>query len=153
MNGFVNNASPSFADAAADLLASGCRLRFRATGRSMHPAIAEGEMITVERISVDDVRSGDIVLYRTQKCVIAHRVERIGRDSDRVTFLLLRGDASEHCDDPVLPAQVLGRVVSVDREGRQIDLNSRRALLRQRFRVHVSRFKRMFRPVSSGHAA
>lgn len=145
MNCVANNAAPSFADAVADLLESGCRLRFQATGRSMHPAIGEGEMITVERVSVEDVRSGDVVLYRTQKCVIAHRVEKIERDCDSVTVLVLRGDACEHCDDPVLPSQVLGRVVAVDRDGRQIAVG-RRALLLQRFHAHVSRIKRIFCP-------
>jgi signal peptidase I len=153
MNGFVNDAPPSFADAAADLLASGWRLSFRATGRSMQPAIGEGERITVERISADDVRMGDIVLYRTKQSVIAHRVEKIERDADRVTVLLLRGDASEQCDDPVLPAQVIGRVVAVDREGRQVSLVSQRAKLRQRFRAYVSKIKGVFRLLSPGHAA
>jgi signal peptidase I len=143
MNGFANNAPPSFADTAADLLASGCRLRFRATGRSMQPAIGEGEMITVEPVSVEDVRSGDIVFYRTQKCVIAHRVEKIKRDSGRVTVLVLRGDTCEHLDAPVLPSQVLGRVVAVDRGGRQIDLVGKMTLLRQRFRTLLHKIRRM----------
>jgi signal peptidase I len=147
----MNNATPFFADAAVDLLTSGYRLRFLAPGRSMQPAIAEGEAITVERISAGEVKIGDIILYRAERSVIAHRVEKIGRDRDRVTFLLLRGDASEDCDDPVLPAQVLGKVVAVDREGRRIDVTGRRARLRQRFRVRVSRMKGMFRLFSSGH--
>lgn len=142
MNRFANNA-PSFADAAADLLASGCRLRFRATGRSMQPAISDGEMITVEPVSVADVRRGDIVLYRTQKCVIAHRVQKIERDSERVAVLLLRGDTCEHFDGPVLPSQVLGRVVTVDRGGRQIDLIGKTTLLRQRFHTRVHKIRRM----------
>ncbi len=153
IDAFVNNASPSFADTAADLLASGYRLRFRATGRSMQPAIGEEEVITVERISADDVRIGDIVLYRAKQSVIAHRVEKIERDAERVTCLLLRGDASEDCDDRVLPAQVLGRVVAIDREGRRISVVSPRAKLGQRFRAYVSKIKGVIRFLSPGHAA
>ena len=51
-------------------------------------------------ISADDVRIRDIVLYRAKQSVIAHRVEKIEREAERVTCLLLRGDASEDdCDD------------------------------------------------------
>jgi hypothetical protein len=93
---------------------------------------------------VEDVRSGDIVFYRTPKSVIAHRVEKIGRNSGSVTVLLLRGDACEHCDDPVLPAQVLGRVVAVEREGRQIKLVGRRAWIEQRLRTRIAGIKSLF---------
>jgi hypothetical protein len=150
---FANNASPAFTDAAADLLASGYRLRFRATGRSMHRAIADGEIITVEPIAADEVRWGDIVLYRAQKSVIAHRVEKIGREFNRVTYLLVRGDASEYCDDPVLPEQVLGRIVGVDRRGRKIDVAGRRSKLLRCLRAYASRIKGTFRLLSSKHPA
>jgi signal peptidase I len=154
MNGsFLNNTSRCFTDAAADLLASGYGLRFRATGRSMYPAIAEGEIITVERIAADDVRLGDILLVRVQKSVIAHRVEKIGRELNRVTFLLLRGDAAEYCDEPVVPEQVLGRVVAVYRQGRRINVAGRRFRLLRRIRTYASRIRGTFRLLSSRHAA
>jgi len=42
-------------------------------------------------------------------------------------LILLRGDASPTCDEPVQAQQVLGKVVSVERQGRNIDLYSRKA--------------------------
>jgi signal peptidase I len=149
----LNNTSPWFTDAAADLLASGYGLRFRATGRSMYPAIAEGEIITVERIAAEDVRLGDILLVRVQKSVIAHRVEKIWRDHNRVTYLVLRGDAAEYCDEPVLPEHVLGRVVAVDRQGRRINMAGGRVRLLRRLRTYASRIRGTFRLLASRHAA
>lgn len=148
MNGGLTNDGglfPSFTSAAADLLKAGYDLRFRATGRSMLPTIADGEVITVEQIAAGDVGVGDIVLYATQGSVIAHRVQRIERDRGRVVFLRLRGDASEGCDEPVLPSQVLGRVVTVEREGRKIELTGLQAKLARRLRACASRIHRGIR--------
>jgi len=94
----------------------------------MQPTIEDGEVITVAPVTPMAVKRGDILLYQNELGVFAHRVVRItgsGRREDVV--YLLRGDASVSSDDPVRPAQVLGRVLTVQRAGRRIDLTSRRA--------------------------
>jgi len=94
----------------------------------MQPTIEDGEVITVAPVTPRAVKRGDILLYQNELGVFAHRVVRItgsGRREDVV--YLLRGDASVSSDDPVRPAQVLGRVLTVQRAGRRIDLTSRRA--------------------------
>jgi signal peptidase I len=144
----VNDRSPSFIETAAALVESGHGLRFRASGRSMYPTINAGELITVMPIATDDVRVGDIILYRSEKSVIAHRVEKIDKSFHGVTRLLLRGDASESRDQPVLSEQILGRVVAVERGGRQFNLTGRYATMLRRFRVHGSRLKRKILPYS-----
>jgi hypothetical protein len=94
----------------------------------MQPTIEDGELITVAPVAATSIRRGDILLYQGARGVIVHRVVRITGSARRedVSYLL-RGDASVSSDDPVGPAQVLGRVVSVARAGRRIDLSSRRA--------------------------
>ncbi len=152
-----------FSDVSAELLRRGARVRFRATGRSMQPTILEGEAITVEPVAPAAVTRGDILLYRWERGVIAHRVIRIERTNDGAvtqpsvlsppssvlgaqssvlspqSSFTLRGDASLSCDTPVQPEQVIGKVVAVERGGRRIDLASRRAKLRRTCRVWASR--------------
>ncbi len=173
-----------FIDMSTELLGQGKNVRFRAPGLSMHPAIREGETITVAPISSFDIKRGDILLYIVGKKVIAHRVVRIKREkndskshsstnfriqsasyssanfstqstshsparsptrpstlSPRHLFIL-RGDASAICDDPVQAHQVLGKVVSVERSGRSIDLYSRKAKMLRVAYVWASRLKR-----------
>jgi hypothetical protein len=136
-----------FLDVSTELLQCGHSVRFQAPGRSMHPTIKEGETITVEPVQPPAVRTGDIVLYRTEAGVIAHRVIRIERrDSSSEAALraqeqgvkprpspsqssalsaqqlfFLRGDASANCDRPIEGGHILGKVVSVERDGRLID--------------------------------
>lgn len=95
-----------------ELLRSGYGVRFRATGQSMNPTIRDGEAITVEPISPEDMRRGDIILYRTAKGFIAHRIILIEKDDDNGLVFIPRGDASATCDAPVSFEQVLGRVES-----------------------------------------
>jgi len=57
-------------------------------------------------------------------------------------IFILRGDASLTCDDPVEAQQVLGKVVSVERGGRSIDLYSLRVKIIRTIRFCASRLKR-----------
>jgi hypothetical protein len=109
--------SRRFIQMLGDLLLRGYPVRFRAEGRSMFPAIRDGQMITVEPIGRRPVRIGDVVLYRHGRAAIAHRVVRVRSSAGGIVELLLRGDAAGACDAPVAPGQVLGRVVAVERAG------------------------------------
>ncbi|HEX8092112.1 MAG TPA: signal peptidase I [Blastocatellia bacterium] len=121
--------SEIFLDLSAELLGQGYRVRFRPKGGSMHPTIKDGEAVNIEPVEPADVRRGDIILYKSgiSRGVIAHRVLGVNKSEGKVTSFVLRGDASRTSDPPVEPAQVLGRVVSVEREGSTNDLASKRA--------------------------
>jgi hypothetical protein len=118
----------------------------------MHPAIKEGETVTVAPLSSFDIKRGDILLYIAGKKVIAHRVVSIKREkNDFAThskalngkhIFILRGDASLTCDDPVEAHQILGKVVSVERRGRSIDLYSTSARMFRLAYTWASRLKR-----------
>ena len=62
-----------------------------------------------------------------------------GYGSERV--LRLRGDAKRGCDAPVAASDVIGKVLSVRRNGRAIALSGRAARLRYRARTVASRAK------------
>jgi hypothetical protein len=125
-------------DLSSDLLGCGYDVRFRAPGQSMHPAIREGETITVRPVSPSAVRRGDIILYRWRQGVIAHRVVGIETAVSGNFHLLTRGDAADAQVEPVMPDQVLGKVVATERKGRRIDLYSVR-----------SKVQRFLRPLAS----
>lgn len=71
-----------FIDISTQLLRRGQSVRFQAPGCSMHPAIREGETITVSPIKPFDIKRGDILLYIVGRKVIAHRVVRIKREKN-----------------------------------------------------------------------
>ncbi len=146
-----------FIDVSTELLRKGKNVRFRAPGLSMHPAIREGETITVAPISPFNIKRGDILLYIVGKKVIAHRVVSIKREKNDSTshtsthskalnpqiIFTLQGDASAICDEPVEAEQVLGKVVSVERHGHNIDLYSRKAKMFRLAYTWASHCKRL----------
>lgn len=107
----------------------------------MYPTIRENERITVEPVSPQDVKVGDIVLYRSAEGVIAHRVVRLERDEDNGLRFIFREDTWGTLDEPVEAEQILGRVVSVERGGRHIGLYSKRVKIRFFAHTLASRFK------------
>ena len=132
--------SKVFLDVATDVLWSGYRMRFRAGGSSMWPTIRPGEAITVEPATATEIKLKDIVLYRTGRGVIGHRVVRIANRNGEIV-LLARGDADQGAGEPVAAKQLLGKVVAVERDGRCIDLASRKAKLKHSIRVRASQCK------------
>src|SRR6266481_8117254 len=122
--------SELFIDLSTELLKLGHRVRFRPRGSSMHPTIKDSEVVAVEPVEPVEIARLDIILYLTVRGPIAHRVVRIEKRGENAASFITRGDASTSCDEPVEADQVIGRVVSVERDGRCINLVSRRAKLR-----------------------
>jgi len=144
----------NFAKVCTDLLRSGILVRFRAPGYSMYPTILHEDVITVEPVDASAVKVGDIILYRDEQSLIAHRVVKIENKSDIHTdsqssalspqsCFILRGDARPACDDPIYVEQILGKIVSVERNGRCIDPYSLKFKLIRYARRLLSRLKRL----------
>jgi len=117
-----------FPEIVTDLLRSGYKVSFNAPGHSMYPTILANETVVVEPVKPLDVHRGDIVLYRTNGNIFAHRVRDVvkGGSSDEGFTIqslrfILRGDAARLPDEPVTSDQVLGKVVSVERNGNMVN--------------------------------
>jgi len=57
-----------------DLLSEGKSVKFKAPGKSMYPVILDGETLIVEPVAPSAVNVGDIILYKSEEKLIAHRV-------------------------------------------------------------------------------
>ncbi len=82
--------------------------------------VREGDVLTVEPAKPGDLRMGDIALHRLcDGQLVAHRV--VGRAvEDGQPVLRTRGDAGLGAADRVREADVLGRVVERERDGRVV---------------------------------
>jgi len=99
-------------------------IRFVARGLSMLPSILPGDMIVVRKARMDEIRRGEVVLYVRNECFHAHRA--IGTDGGQQ--LITRGDASDQADPPVGKSEFLGRVTSVVRGLKTIQLKPEQGL-------------------------
>ena len=107
-----------FVDLAAELLSRGHRVRFRAPGTSMRPAILDGDAITVEPVRPLKIRADDVLLYRGEQRVFAHRVVGVAWEGEAGAVFALRGDVAGSADERVGSGQILGRVIAVERRNR-----------------------------------
>jgi signal peptidase I len=158
--GHWNGNTDLFSEVLGDTLNRGHSIRFHAPGNSMYPTICDGDLIVVEPIRPAVVNVGDIILYRNKSGITVHRVTHIlkrskenlrsalqgpqDRSISETLEFLLRGDAAITDDDPVRPGQILGKVVSIERNGRRINPYYLRIKLRYKTRRLVSCLKRVF---------
>ena len=79
-----------FIELISDLLKDGFKVSFTAPGNSMSPTIRTDETVLVEPIEPSAIKKDDIVLYRSNGNLIAHRVMGIvtGAGSDEYSALL-----------------------------------------------------------------
>ena len=131
----------AYCELAAEVLASTGKLRFRATGASMLPTLWPGDMLFVSRLGAAAANPGDIVLYRREGRLVAHRLVQVrdlspcagfgppgtgsaprysARQSARFE-LVARGDSVGHDDPPISGHDLLGRVTSIERGALRIN--------------------------------
>ena len=96
-----------------EVLAAGHTARFRASGDSMYPAIRSGDYLHIVPCDTSKLRLGDIILATTERGLTAHRIVRI-RGAEGGLRITMRGDNALRTDRPVMSADVLGRVESVE---------------------------------------
>jgi signal peptidase I len=108
-------------DLAAEVLRSSGELRFIARGASMIPSIFPGDILLVHRQSIGEAGRGEVALWSRDGRFYAHRVIRTA-NSDGESVIVTRGDALNRDDPPVGGAEFLGRVLAVERRGKQMEL-------------------------------
>jgi len=109
---------------AADVLHRFGEVRFVAHGSSMIPSIYPGDLLTVRSESVAEARPGEVVLLLLGGRFFVHRVMRKWPERNRIVFAT-RGDSLSQEDPSVDGSQLLGRVASILRHGKQVKLVTR----------------------------
>ncbi len=95
-------------------------------GTSMEPTLPAESVVAVD-FSPDRLRRGDLLLFHQADYLVVHRLLGRARGRDAGLVLRTRGDAAARLDPPVTSARVVGRVVSVRREGSWRGLRTRPA--------------------------
>lgn len=86
--------------------------RIEILGSSMLPAIRPGDVLRVESSPVEP---GDVVVFDSNGNLCAHRLLYI-----KGSLAVTRGDANRHFDAPFAITEILGRVSSLERDGKTV---------------------------------
>jgi hypothetical protein len=82
----------------------------KAAGASMIPVIWPRDLLTVRRCAFSNFRPGQVILYKRDGRLIAHRIQRINNGN-----IVTRGDALRDCDPAVAANDVVGIVEWIGR--------------------------------------
>lgn len=115
----------------------------------MRPFIRDGDFIVVSRIENSSMKTGDVALYFTAKNkIIVHRVIKKYKKNGRMT-LVIKGDASFGSPEKVDMQNVLGKVVAIERNGRERRLDTKLYRIIGLFFAGLSPFSRWIYPIGS----
>ena len=114
--------TPDFLEQARQILSRSLPVELRMSGSTMSPAIEDGDIITLEPVTEEPIKQGDIVLYQSRMdTAVIHRIIRLERSASE-RCIVTRGDAASHNDSPVPLHRILGRVKRVERAGERIKM-------------------------------
>jgi len=127
---YQGNASIEMACGLAEEVVRGFgEVRLRVFGTSMAPSILPGDLVLIQRANLEEISPGDVVLFLQKGRLFVHRVvaRKIAATAGRPeeSCLITRGDRLRHEDPPVSSSELLGRVVSIERDTRKVELVAR----------------------------
>ena len=119
---FEDNYSELY-DFTGELLKTGQPVRVRVVGYSMFPILKDRDKVTVMRVQISELNSGDIVVCNPGSRWVAHRLLKIWT-RDGKTTLVTKGDTCRFKDPESVDSQYVARVVSFSRRSEEKSLDS-----------------------------
>lgn len=106
----------AFAGLMEAVLEKNVPFRFTATGCSMTPFIRDGDLITISPVP-SRLRQGDVVPFinPSSNQLMVHRILNVSQ-----VGYLIKGDNNSGPDGRIPASSIIGRVVRVERRGRQV---------------------------------
>lgn len=120
---------------------------FETTGFSMWPFFKQGRKLIIKKTTVEDLRIGDIILYRSGNQLVCHRlIKKVKLNNE--WLLYARGDNSISLPECVNGQMLLGKAIGIMRgAGKTIFLDTRKQQFLNRFIVIIAPFIiRVFKP-------
>lgn len=132
----LNNQLLDFAEI---LLDENHSLSIRMQGFSMFPTLKQGDIAEVEKCSPDDLKIGDIVVFKSNKKLIAHRLLKVINQNNTL-FFIAKGDKNYHFDEPFKKNEIVGKLHSFQRRKRVLKVESFSMRIRRFSALHFSKF-------------
>jgi signal peptidase I len=131
----------------ADALQRRGRISLRVYGTSMLPWVRPGDIALIRNASHENVRCGDVVLFRRNEHLYVHRIVKKEGSLDAAEFFA-KGDAHPTTDGALGKQELLGRVVRIYRRGQRIDLEAPGQLALGLFISQLSLHSKIWYPVA-----
>ena len=108
---------------AENLLDDDHSLSYKMRGNSMYPTLKAGDVAHVKKCRQEDLKIGDIVVFKSNDLLVGHRLIKISTQ-DGVRTFITKGDHSPCKDIPFTFQALLGRMTSFQRNNRIKSMDS-----------------------------
>ncbi len=131
-----------FQEWAKELLKQGLSLEFPVRGISMYPVLKEGDMVRVKKIDASEIKIGDLIfaIFPPEEFIV-HRVIRKRLNNQELIFIT-KGDAILSSSEKIHFKDVLGKVISIKRSGKEILFDNHLNRLKNKFYICILAFKK-----------
>ena len=102
-------------------------------GFSMWPFLKSNDIAIIKKVNFEDVILGDVLVFRANNKILAHRVMSVNIDS-----VICKGDSCVSCDPIVLKNSILGKIASINRAGKKIDFTAKKIQQKNRIIAKLS---------------
>jgi ATP-binding cassette, subfamily B, bacterial len=120
-----------------ELLNSDRQVRLRVGGYSMYPFLRNGDIITISKCSLDELKKGDIIVFKSGNRWIAHRLLII-KSSENKNSLVSKGDTCRRKDPVISEENFIGKVISYSRKGKESSIENKKAEKKNRLLINLS---------------
>jgi len=125
-------------DFAEALLDDNHQLSYKLKGNSMYPTLKAGDVGLVEKCSIEDLKVGDILVYKTNNTLVGHRLVDISIANTEY-ILTTKGDKCYKSDIPFSSEALLGRINTFLRKERVKKTDSIRMKMLGFIALHFSK--------------
>ena len=105
-----------------ELLDSNSKIKLKVGGYSMYPVLKNGDIITINKCKINELKTGEIVVFKTRDKWIAHRLLKIRNGNE--LMLITKGDTCKHKDPVFTEEDFAGKVISFSRKSKEVNLNN-----------------------------
>ncbi|MBP9718984.1 MAG: signal peptidase I [Candidatus Levybacteria bacterium] len=90
-------------------------IKLPAFGNSMYPFFISGDILSIQPISLAEIKVNDFITFLQKNVFITHRVIYIPPSKK---YILTKGDANHEPDKKVFPEKIIGKVMKIHRNGK-----------------------------------
>ncbi len=98
-------------------------MRVTVSGRSMYPYLKKGDVVIIESADINNLDTGDIIVFSSSKNLVAHRLIKKVRTAGTLQ-IKCKGDFCRKYDPEVSEGDFVGRVTSYERNSKAVNLNT-----------------------------
>jgi signal peptidase I len=122
---------------ADELLTEGFFLQITVGGYSMFPYLQNGDEVLIKKEPINNLKVGDIIVFRSAKKLIAHRIITF-RKTNSHTNIITKGDSLIFFDKPINEELYIGKITDYIRKNKSISIITPKRLLLNKFMIVIS---------------